>query len=307
MRLFDFLFGKKEGSSSPEKITVPVEPMQKTAKDEIDYLAGVEVAPGMVMPRVFAEHWDKIKETKNQCIGIKATASGDVLLTQSKFGHYPYLPVGYEYPKDEEGRYMFPLAQINFSEVPPLAGYPSSGYLQFYISAFDDLCGMDFDDLRLQKNFRVLYFEDGVIKDSITDFSFLEEALHSDMNPVYKPHALRFSTTDEYVGFGDIRYEKRVGEFDIEAVVEQYPELTKELEGYMWSNFQPSGHKIGGYAFFTQGDPRSGETEDYLLLLQIDTDEHIMWGDSGVGNFFIHPDDLAKKDFSKVMYTWDCC
>jgi uncharacterized protein YwqG len=31
-----------------------------------------------------------------------------------------------------------------------------------------------------------------------------------------------------------------------------------------------------------------------------------MWGDMGVGNFFIHPDDLAKKDFSKIFYTWDC-
>ncbi|MDN5490601.1 MAG: DUF1963 domain-containing protein, partial [Acinetobacter sp.] len=32
----------------------------------------------------------------------------------------------------------------------------------------------------------------------------------------------------------------------------------------------------------------------------------IMWGDSGVGNFFIHPDDLEKRDFSKVVYNWDC-
>lgn len=47
--------------------------------------------------------------------------------------------------------------------------------------------------------------------------------------------------------------------------------------------------------------------EDYVLLLQIDTDDEIMWGDSGVGNFVIHPDDLAKRDFSKVYYTWDCC
>ena len=32
-----------------------------------------------------------------------------------------------------------------------------------------------------------------------------------------------------------------------------------------------------------------------------------MWGDSGVANFFIDSEDLEKRDFSKVFYTWDCC
>lgn len=47
-----------------------------------------------------------------------------------------------------------------------------------------------------------------------------------------------------------------------------------------------------GYAFFTQFDLRKYK-EEYsgydILLLQIDTDEHldIMWGDGGVANFFI--------------------
>ena len=32
----------------------------------------------------------------------------------------------------------------------------------------------------------------------------------------------------------------------------------------------------------------------------------MLWGDVGVCNFFIHPHDLAKRDFSKVLYNWDC-
>ena len=32
----------------------------------------------------------------------------------------------------------------------------------------------------------------------------------------------------------------------------------------------------------------------------------MLWGDVGVCNFFIHPQDLAKRDFSKVLYNWDC-
>ncbi len=32
-----------------------------------------------------------------------------------------------------------------------------------------------------------------------------------------------------------------------------------------------------------------------------------MWGDCGVGNFFIHPDDLANLRFDKAFFTFDCC
>jgi uncharacterized protein ywqG len=49
--------------------------------------------------------------------------------------------------------------------------------------------------------------------------------------------------------------------------------------------------------------------------LQLDTDinekDHctgkLMWGDSGVANFFITPEDLAKRDFSRVAFVFDCC
>ena len=68
-------------------------------------------------------------------------------------------------------------------------------------------------------------------------------------------------------------------------------------------------HQIGGYPFFTQRDGRS-EDEDEVLLLQIDseynTDVDISWGDDGIANFFITPENLKKRDFSKVRYYSDC-
>jgi uncharacterized protein YwqG len=79
---------------------------------------------------------------------------------------------------------------------------------------------------------------------------------------------------------------------------------------------QPVGHKIGGYPDFTQEDVRkySSNSEQKqkldILLLQMDTDGNetvdIMWGDSGVGNFFIDESALRELDFSKVLYNWDC-
>ncbi|MCF3108907.1 DUF1963 domain-containing protein [Niabella sp. CC-SYL272] len=80
------------------------------------------------------------------------------------------------------------------------------------------------------------------------------------------------------------------------------------VRGALFLHFSPVKHKLGGYAYFTQRDLREGDalTADYLLLFQMGSDEHIMWGDAGVGNFFIAPVDFANKDFSGVFYNWDC-
>ncbi len=69
---------------------------------------------------------------------------------------------------------------------------------------------------------------------------------------------------------------------------------------------RPQGHKIGGYAYFTQDDPRRA-SDPMLLLFQLDSDERmdLMWGDMGVGHFFIREKDLVARDFSRVLYDWD--
>jgi uncharacterized protein YwqG len=84
----------------------------------------------------------------------------------------------------------------------------------------------------------------------------------------------------------------------------EWQTLVDELEAL----YPYSGHKIGGYAWFTQHDPRDTKAyKEYVLLLQVDSQlPHICWGDLGVGNFFIHPHDLERMDFSRVLYNWDC-
>jgi uncharacterized protein YwqG len=66
------------------------------------------------------------------------------------------------------------------------------------------------------------------------------------------------------------------------------------------------GSKVGGYAFFTQSDSRD-VTQDWVLLLQLDSDAHIMWGDCGVANWFIRREDLIARQFNRILFTWDCC
>lgn len=292
MALFDFFKKNNKPASQP--------PAQPTEAE--DLMALTEVTPGMSLPKALALHWKEIEKTKLTYIAIEAEESDAVAVRQSGFGSHPCLPKGYPYPVDEEGRFMFPLAQINFAELPVMPGFPQFGYLQFYIAG-NDLYGLEFSDRQAQTGFRILYFEESEVKDCETDFSFLEGAFEEDTLPFSKRHRLSFSIKEDYFGTADLRGQKLL---DVYALTDRYPAISRELESYIWSHFSSNGHKMGGYAFFTQDDPRSEEQKDYILLLQIDSDGDICWGDAGVANFFIHPDDLLKKDFSKVMYNWDC-
>ena len=279
---------------------------QQPQREEKGLFEKVEIKPGLQVAKIFADNWSKIEETALPSVAIKATPSEKIELRESSFGHYPLMPLDFEYPKDAQGQFLFPLAQINYAEMPPLDGFPDSGFLQIFI-ADDDVYGLEFTDHQQQKNFRVLFFEEDQVRDHKVDFSFLDGIMSAESMPVYKPHALSFTSQTDYVGMGDVR-QRENPKWEMESLIGLYSVDEDDLFEEAYDTFSADGHKIGGYATFAQEDPRIGNPpfDKYILLLQIDTDDEIMWGDAGVANFFIHPDDLAKKDFSKVMYSWDC-
>ena len=90
--------------------------------------------------------------------------------------------------------------------------------------------------------------------------------------------------------------------------------LDRELRGYLENDDVMDGLcdmyeeymcQVGGYPFFTQSDPRSADDGE-ILLFQLNSVKDIMWGDAGVANFFIDREALKNRDFSHVMYNWDC-
>lgn len=291
MGLFDFIFRKKK---------------EQDSNNNTNLLEKIEIAPGLSIPRAFLPYSESILKTKLSYISIQATPGDDLTLEQSKFGHYPFMPAGFEYPKDADGKFMYPLAQLNFAEMPALENFPEKGYLQFYISLSNYMWGLDFENPQSQMNFRALFFEEEDIKNYKIDFSFLDDVITDDTSPVFKPHRLSFTIAEQYLGAWDVDNEAL--ENNLIKIANQNPEIKKELLNNFFDAFSCNGHKAGGYAYFTQTDPRKYKTQfrDYILLFQLDSDEEIMWGDMGIANFFIHPDDLRKKDFSKVMYNWDC-
>ena len=215
--------------------------------------------------------------------------------TQSKFLGTPYLPVGIRYPLDEQGKPMILLAQINFAEAPALASYPTQGILQLFVSAAN-WYGMD--------DYRIL-FHPSPAAEAQTEFDFLTGDLYAD-SPIYVEHTLSFSRQTEYGGAEDCRFDM---EFEGRDYYEYQETLPKAQQEELDTCCYNVGHKIGGYAFFTQGDPRdsSADKNTDVLLLQIDTDEEIMFGDSGVAHLFINPDALKNQQFDQAYFQWDCC
>ncbi|MDP5238854.1 DUF1963 domain-containing protein [Uliginosibacterium sp. 31-16] len=265
-------------------------------------------------PGIPAE-WPQIQALLEQnalpAIHIKLLDEKPVRAYQSKFGGQAWWPAGKPYPTGKNGQPLVFLAQINFSELNgQLVDYPATGLLQFFIGS-DDLYGMDFIDkslpleryLTMKKNFAVIYHRE-VDASAPTRSAPLLATSADDLLPHRGETAITLSLGRDIANPADYRFRK---------ILAPLGDLSEAADEYAFETLgQSPSHKLGGYAAFTQEDPRGyeGKSEEWLLLFQMDTDSNerfeIMWGDVGIANFFIRRADLKALDFDKVWYNWDC-
>ena len=260
------------------------------------------------LPEILKPYQAVIAASIQLFVRMQAVPDQPLTLWQSKLGGLPYVAKDKSYPCDSAGKPLRLLAQFNFAEIPPVADFPEQGILQFYIAADDDLYGLNFDDQLEPDQFRVVYVAQVIEDESqlLSDFSFLGQNDDA-LTPITGAYALRFELAEAPVSLGDANFATLIGREayndadDADAFYEAYDD-----------QFSAAGHKLGGYPFFTQTDPREyhKELRSHILLFQMDTDNSegvdIMWGDSGVANFFIRREDLKNRNFSRVMYNWDC-
>lgn len=241
------------------------------------------------IPKKLERLQDRIKSTIKPTVDINFERV-ECNPWDSKVGGNPYLEIGEEYPKTNNGIEYRLLAQINFQQMPKLEGYPERGLLQFFIEP-DDMYGVD--------SYKIKYIENIKADKSqlVQDFSFLKELEEDWYMPFEFEGKMKFLLTEMPItssvrGFENAFKDIEMNEDEEEALSEIYI----------------CDCRVGGYPYFTQNDPREGAEYD-ILLLQLDTEDvcEMMFGDSGVGNFFINSEDLKNCDFSKVLYTWDCC
>lgn len=212
------------------------------------------------------------------------------------------------------------MAQINFEkENFDDERLPKTGILQFFI-ADDDWYGCNFNllDNDEQKNWSIVYHE--TITEDLTEEDIVKLDIPTHKTAEYSPMekdidsvALKFEKSIGYITTGDYRYEELFKSILKEKYGKDIPEeswyslLNYAEFVYIGDAIDSWGHKMLGYPNFTQKDPRREGSPYDTLLLQIDSDNIVMWGDSGVANFFINSESLKNKDFSKVVYNWDCC
>lgn len=253
-----------------------------------------------MIPEFLDKFRTQIEKYRLDTVRILAHPNKDgrnLTIKQSKFLGHPYIPKSQSYPMCLDGTPMLMLAQINFSEIPELENYPQSGILQLFVHP-TDWYNME------KKDYKIIFHET-VNEEPMSDFSFLTENLYEE-SPIYCEHSLTFDKETEFGGREDFRFQI---DFDGLDYFDYQETLPKDQQEQMDELFYIIGHKIGGYAYFTQSDPRDYDkkSKQDVLLLQIDTDDEIMFGDSGVANIFINNNDLKNKNFDKAYFNWDCC
>ena len=258
-----------------------------------------------------------INSTVIPCVNISLSAE-PCSLFDSKVGGMPYLPKGAKPPVDSKGKLLYHLAQINCGDIAGLPDFPHAGMLQFFIRD-DDLYGCPFTVPSPQKDWKVIYYPeiDRTVEPSAIAALYADQP-KAELSPIDHECKMNFAPSQEGLTTGDYRYEqlflKRWKETFPEEIADSFFDLDTDLYDAIFDEANEVTKlcsKMSGYPYFTQFDPRSEETEQYdTLLFQLDTDMRkgidVMWGDAGVGNFFINREHLKRLDFSDVLYNWDC-
>ena len=259
------------------------------------------------------------RRTAAPCWKLTLQPEGPCGLLDSKVGGLPYWDPALPYPTDSQGNKMTLLAQLNFAQLGTEEPLPRAGMLQFFIGQ-DDGFGIDFDQPDRQKNFRVVYHPEPNPALTLEQIRALDLPTHVEADlctPVIREAAFTAEKTVGYMGPGDCRFEALFREA-VRAVTgedigekNEYQYFDKADRDYFYDQLSAAGHRLLGYPFFTQYDPREPEGPYDTLLFQLDSDmidrkDLVLWGDCGVGNFFINREDLLCRDFSRILYNWDC-
>lgn len=269
------------------------------------------------------------KRTEREAFSITVKHGKRTALCDSKFGGVPYWDRKKKYPVDKEGNKLMLLAQFNLAKLETNEILPRTGLLQFFIAVDDDY-GLNYAKPDQQDTFRVVYHK--TIDRKITRKDVLKLGIPYSSNskggeachrPVSGELAVDIKKTKVSMGICDYQFDRlfRLIATEKRVIIPKGKDVYSLLSDQTIEKLteKNAGHWLLGYPIFSQEDPR-GQSEDLeyynTLLFQMDSDydaqnvdkqeDQIMWGDAGVGNFFMNSEDLQNGTFNKVMYTWDC-
>lgn len=257
-----------------------------------------------------------MQETLLPVVRIQIDTEKHPSFLDSKCGGEFYLPADAEVPTADDGREMEFLAQINLSQAPVLAGFPSQGMLQFFVDTNEEAMeDMESAETMDGGRFRVLYYPEIEEDASAHPEQELEDIL---CMTEHIQGGMIFEKAEETatLSIGEFHFITDLGQ---EAVLDKITQELLEDAGYDFSgcpdtdsfcnDFGNWGFKMGGHPAIRQGDFRLDEEgfEEYsVLLFQYDlTREDELEADTFT--FFIKPEDLAACRFDDILLCWHNC
>jgi len=262
-------------------------------------------------------HWDKFEPLLRNEIRLITSKlhNENEIVGLSKIGGKPDLPEGIDWFKENNGKSLSFIAQINLKEIESFNHdnlLPNKGILYFFYSAEQEAWGFDPND---SDKFKVFYSQEIGKLD--------QKKFPSDLPDYSRFHEckLDFKSTVSLPSWENEFVQQNLSEKEIDQYLNLPQDYTiNKLLGYA-NNIQgemelecqlvTNGLYCGDPSGFN--DPRAKELEkeanDWILLLQIDSDNDktgMMWGDAGRLYFWIKKEDLKNKNFDNAWMVSQC-
>ncbi|ELP89973.1 hypothetical protein EIN_302320 [Entamoeba invadens IP1] len=194
----------------------------------------------------------------------------DAPFYSSKVGGIPYYPIGMKYPTIPSGKYMYLLAQINFSEMPKLENFPTTGILQIFM--FPNYCyGLYGANGEYDHTLHKVIYHENVDLDEKHQQKLPEEVAknYNEKHEILLddvPFNSVFAIKGKLEEGASFRWYKK--EQIIDKMAMKYNVSKDELYDNIMEDdrLRPQLCSLGGYPNFAQEDPRSDDTYDTLLL-----------------------------------------
>lgn len=219
-----------------------------------------------------------------------------------RLGGPVWLAEGQGWPVDPAGVPFDFVAQVDFSHLPALDGFPDTGVLQFFTQR-EDIMGADFD-LPDRSVIRLIWHPDGLPAGRLVSAPPQDEPTGPLTDQVRETGVTLVATP--------AMHQPPFNDFRVEGLIDglgNRPNF-KLIDDWLYdpAHEEPMVHHVGGHPAFTQFDfRRPRHLDDYdRTLLRLTSDDHIFWGDVGEAVFLIRAADLAARDFSRVAFSWDC-
>lgn len=306
---------KKKGSNKIENLSTP--PVTAESYDRTAPLLTTEDWRLKFQEAGLKQHWQKFELFLRSEIAIKPEDAIDteIKVGQSKIGGQPDLPKNQTWFKENNGKSLSFLAQINLSETRQFDKsnqLPPSGLLYFFYSAEQEAWGFDPKD---KDKFKVFYFNGDAV-------DLVRNEFPSDLPEYsrYKSCKLSFGSSvsipnwESEVVNGILSSEEQDAyiELTVDGEITKLLGHSDNVQGTMEEECQlvTNGLHCGDPSGYS--DPRATDlnkdADKWILLFQIDSIDKagMMWGDVGRVYFWIKREDLEKKDFDKSWFVLQC-